>query len=191
MKLPDTKRRKVLVIIDVQEAFLRDHNRYIIEAIVGLIAAEPYDFYVDTVFDVDENSLWKQQQNWTIESKNIVTAAPIVKALKGRERLTLKKDTRSAFKGTVDLAALLHEKHIEEVHLVGLATHDCVLATAFESFDLGFPVYVLEECCESTTPGRHSEGVAMLRYQNMTNNSCLADTKEVTVSKSRFRSTPS
>jgi nicotinamidase-related amidase len=89
------------------------------------------------------------------------------------------KETRSTFKGDQDLVAYFKERGIEEVHLVGTETHDCVLATAYDAFAADFPVYALEECIESGTPGRHEAGLMLLRWQSMTNNSCRAATTDV------------
>lgn len=87
------------------------------------------------------------------------------------------------YEGDQDLSAYLTARGIKEVHLVDLETHDCVLATAYDAFAAGYPVYELEECCESGTPGRHDVGLTILRWQNMTNNSCRVDTIEVTVDR--------
>lgn len=65
------------------------------------------------------------------------------------------------------------------MHIVGTETNDCVLATAFDAFDSGFLPYVLEECCESATKGRHEMGVKLLRIQGMSNNRCLVKTKRI------------
>lgn len=76
-----------------------------------------------------------------------------MEVLRPHNPLHVIKDTRSTFKGNQDLAAYFKERGIEEVHLVGTETHDCVLATAYDAFAAGFPVYALEECIESGTPG--------------------------------------
>lgn len=92
-------------------------------------------------------------------------------ALAPFEPLEVVKDTRSVFRGDRDVRKYLRERNIAEVHLIGTETHDCVLATAYDAFDSGFLPCVIEECCESGTPGRHEEGLKLLRWQNMTNNS--------------------
>jgi len=83
--------------------------------------------------------------------------------------------------GDQDVADYLHSLGIEEVHLVGTETNDCVFATAMSAFDLGFRPYVLEECCEALYKGRHMQGLQLLRYQKLTNNSCLAKTVNVDI----------
>lgn len=82
--------------------------------------------------------------------------------------------TKSAFQGDRDLIALFQERKIEEVHIVGVDANDCVLATAFDSFDAGFFTYVLEECVESSD-GSHLRKTTLdiLRNVDLTNHSEL------------------
>lgn len=181
MKIPKTTRRKALVIVDVQPGFINDNNQHIVESIKHLLDNVEYDLYACAVFYADDESLWNKQQNWKMPKGSDTKVLPeIADKLEGKDPIIINKSSRSAFKGDVDLASMLADNNIEEVHVVGTATHDCVLATAFEAFDMNFPVYVIEECCEAMNhPNRHELGVELLRYQNMTNNSCLADTEDI------------
>lgn len=179
MNIPETNRRRAFAIIDVQDAFLTDRNRFVVDNIPAVLKQVHYDLYVGVTFFAPSGTLWETQQQWTMDGKqDDVSLAPAIRralddSTSPVEYIT--KRTRSAFKGTPRLQDLLKRHDIAELHIAGISTHDCVLATAHEAFDLGYPVYVLEECCQSVTPGRHEEGIAILRYQNMTNNSCLAD----------------
>lgn len=88
------------------------------------------------------------------------------------------KDTKSVFKGNASLSKILKKKQIKEVHIVGLDTNDCVLATAYEAFDLGFFTYVIEECTESSSSEKlHKQGLGLLRHLNLTNNSIYVPIK--------------
>lgn len=184
MKFPKTDRKKALIIVDVQPAFIRPANEYVVALIAGIIAKVPYDFFVFCLFQMEPGSLWETQQNWTMPQDSKIAVPPkIANALEGRPFLTIHKNTRSAFKGTPDLHAALQAHDIQEVHVAGFATHDCVLATAFDAFDHGYPVYVLEEASDATDhPERHQLGLAILRNQNMTNHSCLAPTTDISIS---------
>jgi nicotinamidase-related amidase len=57
MKIPDTKRKRALIVIDVQPAFIRPHNKHIISNIVSLIEKVPYDTYIEAVFYAEKGSL--------------------------------------------------------------------------------------------------------------------------------------
>jgi nicotinamidase-related amidase len=180
MKIPATGRKKALIVVDLQPAFIQDNNRYIAKNIIELIQKEPYDAYVDAVFFNEEDSLWKVQKNWMCpkdeDTRTLPEAASI---LKEKDSLTILKSSRSAFKGEVDLAEHLSDKNIEEVHLVGTETHDCIMATALDAFDLGFLPFVIEECITSGTRDSHEMGLKLLQIQSMTNNECIVETKEI------------
>lgn len=183
MKLPDTHRKRALIVIDLQPAFIKPHNEHIVPNITNLIKNVPYDAYIEAVFHAEKGSLWDTQQNWFCpQDENMRTVDEVADVLAPHKPLRVVKETRSTFKGDQDVAAYLSQYDIEEVHLVGTETHDCVLATAYDTFAAGFPVYALEECCESGTPGRHEVGLTILRWQSMTNNSCRADTVEAKIS---------
>lgn len=180
MKLPDTKRKRALIVIDLQPAFIKPHNKHIVPRIKALIEKVPYDAYIEAVFHAEEGSLWDTQQGFTVpQDEGMRTVDEVAKVLKPHSPLHVIKETRSTFKGDQDVVAYLKERGVEEVHLVGTETHDCVLATAFDVFAAGYPVYALEECIESGTPGRHEVGLTLLRWQSMTNNSCRVGTKDV------------
>jgi nicotinamidase-related amidase len=180
MKIPDTHRKRALIVIDLQPAFIKPHNQHIVPNIISLIERVPYDVYVEAVFHAEKGSLWDTQQGFTVpKDEGMRTVNEVMKALKPHNPLHVIKETRSTFRGDQDLAAYFKESGIEEVHLVGTETHDCVLATAYDAFAEGFPVYAIEECIESGTPGRHEAGLTLLRWQNMTNNSCRAATVDV------------
>lgn len=180
MKLPETGRKKALIVVDVQPAFIKPHNEHIVPNIVSLIHQEPYDLYVEAVFHAEKGSLWDIQQDWICPiGDETHTVDSIAEALKPHQPVKVLKTTRSVFKGQPSIKRLLEENGIEELHLVGTETNDCVFATAFDAFDSGFAVYVIEECCESATEGRHEPAIGLMRHQGMTNNRCLAKTKEV------------
>jgi nicotinamidase-related amidase len=182
MKIPKTGRKKALIVVDLQPAFIKPHNSHIIHNIESLLQNIEYDAYVEAVFSAEKGSLWDIQQDWICpEDQDTHTVDEVKELLADKKPLQVHKSTRSVFKGNQDLIKYLKGHAIEEVHLVGTETNDCVLATAFDAFDSGFAVYVLEECCESATEGRHQMGVDLLRIQGMTNNRCLAETIEISL----------
>jgi nicotinamidase-related amidase len=174
MNIPQSNRRKTLIIVDVQESFLDDRSRYIVPNILELLATTRYDRYVVATFHAEAGSLWEKQQDWTCPpGEGTKTVPEILSALAQFSPLVVEKETRSVFKGIPGIVGSLRESGIEEIHIVGTQTNDCILATAFESFDLGFLTYVIEECCEAESTQLHEAGLALLRAQNMTNHSIL------------------
>lgn len=182
MRLPDTGRKKALVVVDVQPAFIGDHNSYIVSKVGALIEKVEYDAYVEAVFSAEKGSVWDVQKNWVCPAgENTHAIGEIKDLLEAKDPLRIHKHTRSVFGGNQDVVAYLRERGIEEIHIVGVETDDCVLATAFGAFDLGFLVYVLEECCAAATNGRHQMGLDILRIQGMTNNRCLANAVDIEI----------
>lgn len=180
MKIPDTHRKRALIVIDLQPAFIKPHNQHIVPNIVDLVQKVPYDAYVEAVFHAEKGSLWDIQQGFTVpKGEGMRTVDEVMSVLEPHDPLHVIKTTRSTFKGDQDVSAFLRRRGVEEVHLVGTETHDCVLATAYDAFAAGFPVYAIEECIESGTPGRHEAGLKLLRWQSMTNNSCRAATIDI------------
>lgn len=135
-----------------------------------------YDYYVSAVFQAPKNSIWDKQTDWnTAKDKNIVSLIGIPAK---SSQANIFKTTKSVFKGDKSLIEKLKNKDIREIHIVGYDTNDCVLATAYESFDEGFFTYVIEECADSSE-GKiiHEAGLKVLRHVNLTNNSCIEKIK--------------
>lgn len=173
MKVPYSGRKKALIVVDVQPAFITARNQYIVRNIATLIKKVHYNLYFTALFHSEKGSLWDKQQNWICpKDKNFHTALELTTLLNRKNTIAIKKKTKSVFKGNKNLVTLLKSRGVEEVHIIGFDTNDCVLASAYEAFDLGFFTYVLEECCESSSSARlHKQAIALLRRQNMTNNS--------------------
>jgi nicotinamidase-related amidase len=177
MKVSNSKRKKALIMVDVQPGFLNERNKYIVKNIKFLIQNIPYDFFVEAVFHSEKDSLWDKQTNWFLpKDNNFHTLKEISDLFINKDRLHIEKETKSVFKGDTNLLEELKKKNIEEVHIVGVDVNDCVLATAYEAFDLGFFTYVIEECSESSDSEKiRDTGFEVLRHVNLTNNSCIED----------------
>lgn len=182
MKIPLSGRKKALFLIDVQPAFINHRNKHIIKSIIRLVKTVPYDFYAVALFHAEKGSLWDKQQHWICPKDTRFCVLPeLARVLNSKNSVHIEKMTKSIFKGNKDLQKILRSKRIEEVHVVGFDTNDCILASAYEAFDLGFFTYVLEEGCESSSSAAlHRQALALLRKQNMTNNS-MAEKKPLLI----------
>lgn len=182
MRIPDTGKKKALVIVDMQPAFIDENNSSVVSKVKGLIEKVEYDAYIEVVFSAEKGSVWDVQKNWSCPQDDTTHSVPDIRELlKAKEPLRVHKHTRSVFAGNPNAVQYLKDQDIEEVHIVGVETDDCVLATAYGAFDSGFLTYVLEECCAAATGGRHQTALDILRIQGMTNNRCLANTIELDV----------
>jgi nicotinamidase-related amidase len=166
--------RKALIIVDVQSSFLNKENDYVVNNIINHLSKAKYDLYIVATFSAEPGSIWEIQQDWTcLNSSQNKTVYELRQILDTLNVLQVSKHTKSVFKGNVDLLPSLHRNQIKEIHIAGLETDDCVLATAYEAFDWGFITYVIEECCQSTSMELHLKALDILRGQNMTSQSSI------------------
>jgi len=63
---------------------------------------------------------------------------------------------------TTDLTQWLTKRHINTVILAGVVTHYVILATAFASYDAGYSVFVVKDCCMAGTPETHNTALSIL-----------------------------
>jgi nicotinamidase-related amidase len=160
--------KKALIIIDVQPAFVNNRNKFIIKNILDLIKKTKYDLYIESVFYAEKGSIWDKQTGWIQpKDENAHTVKEIRYALENKKTIHVEKTTKSVFKGNKDILKILKENRIKEIHIVGLQTNDCIIATAFEAFDLGFFTYVIEDCCEAETLEEHKIGMKILNIQGL------------------------
>jgi nicotinamidase-related amidase len=178
IKIPNTNRKKALFIVDVQPEHINKERKIIVNNIMNVLRGIDYDLYVEAVFFAEKNSIWDKQQFRTFPKKSLKSVSEIEKFLKPINSIKILKDKKSIFKGNLDLLKELKKHKIEEIHLVGVDTNDCILASAYESFDLQFFTYVIEECCahSESNPKLHKKALDLLRYEHMTNNSILEKT---------------
>lgn len=173
MKIPLTWRKKALIIVDVQDWFIVDRNKYIIPKIEKIIKHIEYDLIVSTLAHNKKDSLWIKQIWWEeYLEENDHREKSIVKAIDSKKHIFIEKASRSAFKWDIFLKTILKEQDIKEVHIVWIESNDCVMATALESIDYWFFTFVIEEATETrTTEINHKYALDILRYLKLTNNS--------------------
>lgn len=56
---------KVLMIVDMQQGFIKDNNKFLIDKINNLIKSNEYDRYIFTIFKNKKNSLYEKKLKWT------------------------------------------------------------------------------------------------------------------------------
>lgn len=173
MFIPQTWRKKALFIVDVQDGFIIERNKYIIPNIIDLINKWNYDAIVYSISYNKEWSLRYTQRWWFENPKETDTIKEIIDVLKNKQNVyKVMKLTKSIFKCDENLKEILDKNNIEEIHICWYESNDCVFATAQESFDLGYFTFVIEEATETrTTAINHTYAIALLNYLNLTNNS--------------------
>ena len=158
--------KKALILVDIQPGFITEENKWLLPSIETLLKTQNYDSYVEAIFSAPQGSLWDKQMNWTLPKQDTVSEIKVL--IPTENYLFVEKETKSVFKGDQDVVAFLKNQNIEEVHIVGLDTNDCIIATAYEAFDLGFFTYVLENCTASSQSSKLRESaISILKEQDM------------------------
>jgi nicotinamidase-related amidase len=172
IRVPQNKHKKVLLLIDVQNSFMKTWKKEFLKNLNDLIFENNYQFYINVSFEAKKGSLWDKQIKWIFPYEP--TIVELKELLKDKPVIEVIKETRSAFKANVDISEILKNKKIKEVHIVGFDTNDCVYASAQASFDEGFFTYVIEECT-GASGGKEIQkyAIKMLRHLNLTNHSNL------------------
>jgi len=173
MKIPNTWRKKALFIIDVQPSFIIERNKYIIPRIQKIIKNINYDLIISSITYNKSNTQWDKQIGWLeLQWKKENIIPELSEILKTKNHIKVEKITRSIFKADTNILEILKKEKIEEIHLVWYETNDCIMASCFESIDLNFYTFVIEEACETrTTASNHTKAIDILKYLNLTNNS--------------------
>jgi nicotinamidase-related amidase len=173
INIPHSWRKKALFIIDVQESFILERNKYILENIQKIIKEIEYDCIIATIAINKKDSLWEKQVGWYDAEKKEKIDEKILESMKNKNCFYGTKLAKSAFKcDNIEVINILKEHKIEEIHLTWFETNDCIFATAFEGFDLGYFTFVIEEACETGhTALNHTYALELMKYIKMTNNS--------------------
>lgn len=173
MFIPQTGRKKALFIVDVQDGFIVERNKYILPNIIKLIQEGEYDIIVYSISYNKEWSLRYTQRGWFENPKETDTIPEIVEELKNHQNVyKVNKLSKSIFKCDENIHEILKKHQIKEIHICGYESNDCVFATAQESFDLWYFTFVIEEATETrTTAINHTYAITLLNYLNLTNNS--------------------
>ncbi len=177
--IPNPKKKRALVVVDVQKGFTTEENAYVIPAIKKIITEGDYALFVEATFYAEKGSVWERQMDWTFPYESTL---PEISELFPKEKtIGIKKGTRSVFDTAPELIKRMKDEGIEEVHVVGFDANDCVLGTAHQCFDLGFMTYVIEEGIGSSNgEDLKQAAIKILREVEMTNHSeLIKDKKEI------------
>jgi nicotinamidase-related amidase len=141
---------RTLLVVDVQNAFIKPKAKDLPERIRQRIQENPYDHLLFTQFINRKDSNFVKLLNWTKAfdppDTDIVSAlAPYT-----NDENVFEKSTYSAFK-SAKLLEYLRTHGITLIEVCGIESDGCVLATAFEGFDLGYEMVVLRDLMRSTS----------------------------------------
>ena len=140
--------KSALIVVDVQNYFLNESTKHLPARIAGYIKSSSFDFVLLTKFVNSRKSNFAKSLGW-----HNCNSSPDTDIPKELEEFTnghnvFEKNTFSAFKNVQMVKFLLRNK-ISKVYLCGTDSDACVLASAYDAFDLGFSVKVVKELCAS------------------------------------------
>lgn len=154
--------RTALVVIDVQNWSVNRHTKDVPKKIADHISRKgsKYDY---VLFTKSRNS--KSFNLYRLMGVHSGTKGPALEMRHEIARFLTKgnvfnKTTYSAFKSKA-FSSYLKKNKITKLYLCGINTDKCVLATAFEAFDLGYDVTVLGNLCGSVN-GNASHKAALM-----------------------------
>ena len=133
--------RNALLIVDVQRYFMKDAPKDLPQRIVNHVNAINYDYVVLTKFKNRPDSNFVESLKWDKCDSDKDAELPEEFVGIATPKNTFTRATYSAFK-TTGLHDYLQERHVERLIICGVDTDACVLASAFEAFDLGYHVKI-------------------------------------------------
>ena len=149
---------KLLLIIDVQQAFINRYTKHIPNLIEEHIKNNKYNMIVLGKFINNPNSKFVKDLKWTgcIDKEN----TEIV--LKNHQDYAIiERTVYSAYNNKLDL--ILKKNNIKTIYLCGLDTYACILKTAIDLFENNYEVRIIKELCASSGGAKyHNYGIKLL-----------------------------
>lgn len=140
--------KSALIVIDVQNYFVNEKTKGLPNKIANFIEKNKFDFVLFTQFVNKDNSNFVKLLNWEkcFSSPDI----DIHKTLRrfSTSKNTFKKTAYSMFKAE-GFTDFLKKNNIGILSVCGIDTDSCVLASAYDAFDLGYQLKVIKKLCQS------------------------------------------
>ena len=136
--------KSALVVIDVQNFFAVEKAKDLPIKIAEHIKENKYDYVLFTIMRFDPSSNFEKILHWPgpTKSPEIDIHPALIPFTK--PETTFEKTTYSAFK-SVPFTDFLRKHQITRLFICGINIDACVLSSAFEAFDFGLDVQILEE----------------------------------------------
>lgn len=146
---------RVLAVIDVQIGFVNDSTRHIPERVESLQI--PFDRVFATRFENAPDSPFRE----FLGLERFAPGMPETELafVPRHDARIIVKNTYSAASGEIKEAG---KQAGGVVYLCGIATDNCVLATAVDLFDAGLRPVVIADCCASHAGPRYHEAALMI-----------------------------
>lgn len=139
-----------LVVIDVQNFFVNEKTKDLPRKIANFIKKSKFDFVLFTQFVNKEDSNFFKLLNFkkSTGSPDTDISTDLLEFIH-KDNL-FEKSTYSIFKSP-KLVEFLKKNNITKLFLCGIDSDSCVLASAFDAFDLGYKIKILKNLVKSHT----------------------------------------
>jgi nicotinamidase-related amidase len=155
--------KTALIIVDVQNCFITEENKDLPKKISKRIPN--YHEVIFTRFVNHDGSNFAAHGYHKCKNEHESSIHQDLAEI-AKERKVFTKHTFSAFKAK-GIIEYLKEKGIDEVHICGTDTDACVMASAYEAFDLGFRVRPIYELCASCNGREFHEAGKKILERNL------------------------
>jgi nicotinamidase-related amidase len=158
--------RAALVVIDVQNCFLNSHTKDIPEKIARYIKRKEFGHVLFTTFVLNKRSNFYKLLDWKAFYTSPDTSIHKEISSFANRQNTFHRSTYSVFKSKRFLS-YLKRNNIQEIALCGMDTDGCVLASAFDAFDLGYKVRILKPLTASIGGKKYDQAAKIVISRNL------------------------
>ena len=141
--------KTAFIIVDLQNCFIIDKTKSFPQKIKEHIESQKYDFIVFTKFINSGSSNFIKKLNWDkCKTSPEIDIVPELSEIAMKNHI-FEKNTYSIFKSK-EFVDFLSQNKISKLFFAGLDLDACILASAFEAFDLGFDFEILHDLSGSS-----------------------------------------
>lgn len=168
--------KSAIVVIDVQNYFVNEHTKDIPEMIARFLSENRFDFILFTKFVNREGSNFFKLLNWKkcVGSPDTDIHHSLEKFV--RTDNLFDKASYSIFKSD-GIDNFLKRNQITKLFLCGIDIDACVLASAFDAFDLGYEIEVLTDLSLSHSGERLDNAALEIIKKNLAKKEFAAGVK--------------
>lgn len=178
-----TSNSAVLVVVDVQNGFVREQSRHVVPVIADLVERwqGAGGDVIFTRYINYEGSPFERLIKWTdLRNSPQIDIVPELAPLAAKSTAVIDKNMYSLFadeKGR----ALVNERGWSDIYVCGIATESCVLKTAVDAFELDLNPWLIEDASASHA-GRHVHEAGVLVTQRFIGEGQIITTGDIPTS---------
>jgi nicotinamidase-related amidase len=158
--------KHALIILDLQNCFINRQTKFLPKKIKQHIKKKKYDFIIFSKFINSERTNFVKKLNW-----NKCNLSPETDIVSEFFDISLKnhifeKNTYSIFK-SIGFVDFLNQNKVSKLYFCGLDLDACILASAFEAFDLGFDFEILYDLSDSSANTDINDSAKKIIHRNL------------------------